>query len=108
MRPKYRNMKIKTVDGTFDSAKEFSRWVELKCMERAGKITLLKRQVPFTLLHSQKGSTRTERPVKYIADFVYEQDGKLVVEDVKGVRTKEYVIKRKLMLKVHGIEIREV
>lgn len=108
MSPKYRNRKIKTADGVFDSAKEYARWVQLKCDERAGRITLLRRQIPFVLLHSQKGPTRTERPVKYIADFVYKQDGDLVVEDVKGVRTKEYVIKRKLMLKVHGIEIKEV
>lgn len=97
-----------TADGTFDSAKEFQRWTQLRLEEKAGRISLLRRQVPFTLLHSQKGPTRTERPVKYIADFVYEQDGKLVVEDVKGLRTREYVLKRKLMLYIHGIEIREV
>ena len=57
----------------------------------------------------ENGYMRTERPVKYIADFVYtDKSGRLVVEDAKGVRTDVYVIKRKLMRQVHGIEIIEV
>ena len=48
-----------------------------------------------------------ERKVTYIADFMYEENGKAVVEDTKGLRTKEYVIKRKLMLYKYGIRIEE-
>ena len=74
-----------------------------------GVISDLKMQVPFELIPSQKRDGKTvERPVKYIADFVYTQDGETVVEDAKGMRTKEYVIKRKLMLMRYGIRIREV
>jgi hypothetical protein len=54
-----------------------------------------------------KGKT-IEQAVKYVADFVYTENGKRVVEDTKGFRTKDYIIKRKLMLWVHGIKIREV
>ena len=76
----------------------------------AGGITDLRRQVPFTLIPSQKGADGKviEYPVKYIADFVYTENGKTVVEDVKGYKTPEYIIKRKLMLQVHGIRIKEV
>ena len=105
---KYKNRKIETPEGKFDSVKEYRRWEELKWMQRAGVISSLKRQVSYTLVPSQKTSSGTERPVKYIADFVYVRDGKTVVEDVKGVRTAEYIIKRKLMLFIHGIEVREV
>ena len=105
---KYHNRKIKTHDGVFDSKKEYERWVVLKLMQREGKIQYLKRQVPYVLIPSQKKSVGSERPVKYIADFVYEQDGVPVVEDTKGVRTADYIIKRKLMLQVYGIEIKEL
>lgn len=74
-----------------------------------GVISDLKMQVPFELIPSQKRDGKTvERPVKYIADFVYTQDGETIVEDAKGMRTKEYIIKRKLMLMRYGIRIREV
>ena len=105
---KYHNRKVKTHDGVFDSTKEYKRWVVLKLMERSGEISDLKRQVPFVLIKTQKTATVTERPVKYVADFVYVKDGKTVVEDTKGVRTADYIIKRKLMLFVHGIEIKEI
>lgn len=88
----------------FDSRRESNRYAELKLLQRAGKIKNLRRQVPFELIPSQDG----ERAVKYIADFVYEENGKEVVEDAKGFRPKEYIIKRKLMLWVHGIKVREV
>lgn len=102
--------KVSTPDGVFDSKKEYSRWCELKLMEKAGEIEDLRRQVSFTLLGSQKGELRTERPVKYNADFVYYVGDKLIVEDTKSeaTRTKDYVIKRKLMKYFHNIEIREV
>lgn len=106
---KYGNRKI-TVDGIqFDSRKEAARWQELKLLERAGEIQNLQRQVPFTLIPKQvRDGKVVERPCVYKADFVYTQDGAEVVEDTKGMRTKEYIIKRKLMLWQFGIQIREV
>ena len=105
---KYRNHKVETSEGTFDSKKEYKRWTELKLLERAGKITNLQRQVPYMLIPTQRTETITERAVKYIADFVYEREGKVIVEDTTGVKTPEYVIKRKLMLFFYGIEVREI
>lgn len=107
-RNKYHAKKI-AVDGmTFDSRKEYQRWVELLMLEKAGVIEGLQRQVTFVLLPSQKGEGRTERPVKYVADFTYQENGKTVVEDTKGMKTKDYIIKRKLMRYIHGITIKEV
>lgn len=113
---KYGNRKTVLDGEIFDSRKEARRWAELKLLERAGKIRDLERQVPFELIPSQKDEHGRviERPVKYVADFVYIADEhhgwKTVVEDVKSeaTRTKEYVIKRKLMLSIFGIRIHEV
>ena len=109
---KYRNRKVQTEDGIFDSVKEYSRWQELKLMERAGEIYELQRQVPFVLIPTQKDDRGKviEREVKYIADFTYlEKCGnRLVVEDTKGMKTKEYILKRKMMLYRLGIRIQEV
>ena len=123
---KYNNRKI-IVDGiTFDSKKEAKRYKELKMLERAGIIHDLKRQVKYVLIPAQyertssvyvKGNNKgkpkkgklLERECAYYADFVYStKDGELVVEDTKGMRTPDYIIKRKLMLYVHGIRIVEV
>lgn len=108
---KYNNKKI-TMDGQkFDSKKEASRYRELRLLEKAGVIKELRMQVKFTLIPSQRDEATgkvVERECSYKADFVYEEDGKTVVEDVKGFRTKEYIIKRKLMLYQYGIRIREV
>ena len=106
---KYRNRKL-TVDGeVFDSRKEYNRYRELVLLERAGQISDLKRQVAYELIPSQKvGGKVVERACSYIADFVYTENGETVVEDTKGYRTADYIIKRKLMLWVHGIRIREV
>ena len=108
---KYNNTKI-TVDGQiFDSKKEANRYKELRLLEKAGEIYDLRRQVKFKLIPTQRDEVTgevVERECSYKADFVYEEDGKTVVEDVKGFRTKEYVIKRKLMLWRYGIRIREV
>lgn len=106
---KYRNKKIDTAEGRFDSEKEYSRWCDLKWMQRAGQITDLQRQVTFELLPSQRIDGKVvERPVKYIADFVYMQNGEKVVEDVKGLKLPEYVLKRKLMLYIHNLRIKEI
>lgn len=91
-----------------DSKKEAVRARELMLLQRAGKISCLQQQVTFELIPAQYINGKcVERAVKYVADFVYAQDGKTVVEDVKGFKTPEYVIKRKLMLYVHGIRILE-
>ena len=103
---KYHNRKVE-IDGIkFDSTKEGERDLELKLLLKAGKIRDLQMQVEFELIPKQGG----ERACKYKADFVYHMadTGKMVVEDVKGKRTREYIIKRKLMLWRHGIKIVEV
>lgn len=93
--PKYNNKKV-IVDGVeFDSKKEANRYNELQWLQKAGKIKDLQRQVTFELIPKQGD----ERAVKYKADFVYfdiENDLK-IVEDTKGFKTKDYIIKRKLM-----------
>lgn len=121
---KYGNKKIQADGQVFDSKKEYKRWCELSLLERAGEISKLQRQVPFILIPEQRApGTETykrgpkkghvkpgpvlERKVTYIADFMYEENGKAVVEDTKGLRTKEYIIKRKLMLYKYGIRIKE-
>lgn len=99
---KYRNKKT-VVDGiTFDSQKEAKRYGELKLLEHAGVITDLQLQPPFKLeVHGVKICT-------YRADFRYTENGKDVVEDVKGVLTPVYRIKKKLMFAIYGIEIKEI
>lgn len=106
---KYGNQKI-TRDGiTFDSVREYTRYCELKLLERAGVITDLERQVKYELIPAQRMDGRlVERAVTYVADFRYKEKGQTVVEDAKGFRTKEYIIKRKMMLHFHGIRIKEV
>jgi len=119
---KYHSRKI-TLDGqTFDSKKEYARWCDLKLLERVGKIRDLQRQVKFVLIpaqfesvwddrRKQFGKSKCiERECAYMADFVYTdmKTGLTTVEDTKGFKTKDYIIKRKLMLWVHGIRIHEV
>lgn len=114
---KYHAKKIKTPDGVFDSKREYKRFLELRTLVSLGEIQNLNRQVKFELIPAtklitprrQKGRMqKSERAVTYIADFVYQKNGETVVEDVKGVRTPEYIIKRKLMLYELGIQIQEV
>ncbi len=96
---KFNNRKT-VIDGiTFDSKAEAQRYVSDLAL-----------QVPFRLIPSQKRADgRIERACDYIADFTYrDQFDNFIVEDVKGKRTPEYVIKRKLMLYIHGISIEEV
>ena len=104
MKNKYGARKVKALDGqVFDSQKEYNRWCNLRLLEKAGKISDLRRQVKYELIPKQEG----ERACNYMADFVYFQDGETVVEDCKGFRTEGYKIKRKLMLWVHGIKVKE-
>lgn len=123
MQNKYYNKKC-TVNGIiFDSRKEARRYQELLLLERAGVIKSLQRQVKYVLIPAQyesferygkngqeltPGKKLIERECAYVADFVYEEDGKTVIEDTKGFKTKDFIIKRKLMLYTHGIRIREV
>lgn len=108
-RNKYGNKKVQYNGLTFDSARERDRWIELKILEGGGIISALSRQVEFELLPSQRIEGKVkERAVKYRADFVYQKNGKTIVEDSKGFKTPEYIIKRKLMLFIHHIEVIEV
>lgn len=108
---KYGNRKTVADGMVFDSQKEARRCCELKLLEKAGVISGLQRQFPIKLLpvqRNEKGKV-IERAVTYVADFIYNENGQTVVEDVKGgVRTKEYILKRKMCLYFHGIRIREV
>lgn len=108
---KYGNRKM-IVDGIkFDSKLEACRYQELKLMQRAGVISDLKLQVKYELIPAQKIDGKVaERACSYVADFVY-YDNQLkqqVVEDTKGMKTKDYVLKRKMMLYFHGIRIKEI
>ena len=125
---KYYNIKTRALDGTvFDSLKEARRWDELILLQRAGKISDLQRQVKYELIPAQyqtyeryskkgvrlKDGTRlVERKIEYVADFVYTdtETGENIVEDTKSIatRTKDYIIKRKLMYAIHGIKIKEI
>jgi hypothetical protein len=117
---KYNNKKAEADGLVFDSVRERNRYLELKLMERAGDISDLRRQVKFTLIDTQRepdtqgprgGIKRgkvIEKETAYIADFVYTANGETVVEDAKGVKTPEYIIKRKLMLERYGIRIKEI
>lgn len=92
------------IDGIkFASKKEATRYRQLKLMEQAKAIQDLKRQVAFPLIKKSKYG----REIKYIADFTYYDNGKLVVEDTKGYRTDVYKLKKRLMAELYGIEIKE-
>lgn len=107
---KYNNTK-KTVDGiTFDSILEARRYAVLKSRLEAGTISDLRLQPHYTIMEGYKDLSGTYiRPVQYIADFSYiNADGKRIVEDVKGVRTEAYAIKRKLIRDRFGVEIVEI
>ena len=124
------NARKAVIDGIiFDSSKEAKRYRALKEKAENGQITSLQRQVKFVLIPAQyeesnevftkgprKGQKKPgkllERECAYIADFVYTENGQQVVEDTKGCKAGAayaiYKIKRKLMLWVHGIKIREI
>ena len=97
----------------YDSKKEAKRADILKLMNKQGLISDLQEQVPFILLPKQevkdfKGKTICgRREMKYIADFVYIEKNNTIVEDCKGMRTTEYLRKKRLMKKIHDIDIRE-
>ncbi len=106
-RSKYRNVRTEIGGITFDSKREARRWQELQLLEKAGEIVDLQRQVAFKLV------VGTVNVGVYRADFTYKARlagvrWPLIVEDVKGVRTPVYRLKKRLMLACHNIEIREV
>ena len=128
MANKYNAKKVVTADGVFDSHNEYRRYQQLRLLERAGKIEDLQRQVPFELIPAQyetyprygkrgqrlkDGRRCIEKKCVYVADYVYkDRSGKLHVEDVKGYKHggayNVFSVKRKLMLRVHGIIVEEV
>lgn len=102
------NARKTVIDGIqFDSAKEAKRYTRLRALEDEGKIQHLRLQVPFELLPSFECDGVKYRGMKYVADFVYVRDGKQVVEDVKGVKTQEYKLKKKLMAYINHVNIEE-
>lgn len=108
-RSKYNNKKIE-VDGIiFDSRREANRYKELMLLAQAGEINNIERQKRFELIPKQKDANgRVVRACSYVADFVYlDKEGRQVVEDVKGMRTDVYKIKKKLMLYVYGVTVIE-
>lgn len=108
---KYHAVKYTLGGETFDSQKEAYRWQELRSLLDHGEISDLRRQVAYQLIPSQRDVLGhvIERPVTYIADFVYtDKDGNEIVEDAKGMKTREYVLKRKMMLYIKGIKVKEV
>lgn len=128
---KYKNKKVCVNGLSFDSVKESKRYIHLLEKERNGEISSLQTQVKYVLIPSQyesyerygkngqrlkDGSRNIERELVYIADFVYvdNRTGKTVIEDVKGYKNKKsgayaiFTIKRKLLLYLHGIRIKEV
>lgn len=120
---KYKNRKVIVNGIKFDSKKEAKRYQELSLLEKAGAISDLQMQVKFLLIPAQyeiverygkkgqrlqSGTKCIEKECSYYADFVYNQGNKTIVEDTKGFKTPEYIIKRKLMLFKYGIKIKEV
>jgi hypothetical protein len=109
---KYHSKKVECDGIVFDSKKEAKRYRELKLLEKAGQIRGLRLQVPFVLIPAQRDASGKviERAVTYRADFVYTNlcPYETVIEDTKGIKTKEYIIKRKLMMYIHKIRIKEV
>lgn len=107
---KYGNSKVEDAGRVFDSKAEHKRWQYLVMLERAGEIRDLRCQVPFELIPAQVAPDGTKvKPTVYVADFTYiDKDGEFVVEDPKGCSTPEWRMKRKLMLQVHGVWVREI
>ena len=100
-RGKYNNVRTQIGSQRFDSRREAERYLELAQAQREGRIEGLRCQVPYDLV------VNGYKVCRYVADFEYYENGQKITEDVKGCRTREYSIKRKLMKAVFGITIRE-
>lgn len=98
---KYRNKKVIVAEKEFDSKREGNRYKELKLLERAGEIKDLELQPRFLLQDSFKKNGRTFRKIEYVADFKYIENGKAIVEDVKGMQTDVFKLKHKIFEKVY-------
>ena len=118
---KYHNKRVEYQGKVFDSLKERRRYCELLLLQKQGIISDLRLQVPYELIPAiyedvekqlktkvKIVSRCVQRAVTYVADFVYTQDGKTIVEDTKGFRTKEYELKKKMMRALLGITIKEI
>ena len=104
---KYRNKKVIVDEKEFDSKREGNRYKELKLLERAGEIKDLELQPRFLLQDSFKKNGRTFRKIEYVADFKYIENGKTIVEDVKGMQTDVFKLKHKIFEKVYpDLELR--
>lgn len=100
MNNKYRNKKMVLNGRVYDSKKEMLRAIQLKQMEKVGMISDLQEQVRFTLQESFVNNCGKKiREIAYIADFVYNENGKQIVEDCKGIRTDVFKIKHKMFEK---------
>lgn len=98
---KYRNKKVIVDEKEFDSKREGNRYKELKLLERAREIKNLELQPRFLLQDSFKKNGRTFRKIEYVADFKYIENGKTIVEDVKGIQTDVFKLKHKIFEKVY-------
>ena len=104
---KYRNQRVQYGDQTFDSKRERDRYIDLSLLESAGKISNLRLQPRYILKCSGEPLRYPSgRKLVYVADFEYEEDGKVVIEDTKGYATNVYKIKRAIM-EANGYSIRE-
>jgi len=102
---KYRNKKVEHDGMIFDSKRELKRYLELLQLEKAGFISRLARQTKYELIPK----CGKNRACHYIADFEYVNDaGELIIEDAKGMKTREYIIKKKIMLWRWNIEVKEI
>lgn len=104
---KYRNIKTMVGDLKFDSKKEAARYAVLKLLERGNVISELNLQVAFVLAPAIVLGGRKKPALRYVADFTYIENGKQIIEDVKGMLSEVYKIKRHLMI-AQGYEIREI
>ena len=98
---KYKNRKTKVDNIVFASAKESRRYLELKLLQKAGEISDLRLQTRLPIVVNGK------KVCDYLCDFSYMENGKFVFEDVKGVRTALYQLKKKLVKAVHNIDLLE-
>jgi len=93
---KYRNIET-VIDGyKFQSVLESERYKQLKLLERAKQIKNLRLQVPFVLQERFRKNNKSYQEIKYIADFVYEENGQVIVEDTKGIKTEVFRLKQKM------------
>ena len=105
---KYKNKKITINNITFDSKKESLRYQQLKLLERARVISNLELQKKYILQDKFELNGKKYREISYVADFVYIQDGKTIVEDTKGFRTEVYKLKKKMFMYKYKMEIKEI